>query len=153
VLPVRPDELSDAGVRQQQDKLFYVSPFIEMAMRYHFRVSPPGDNIKLRILETDREGPLLAATFKGRRRALTTAALVRSLFALPLVTFKIVAAIHWQALRLWLKGARQVPRPNAAVANTAFNTGLATGHCNDYSGAALSAAGREPGSRESALVQ
>ena len=37
VLPVQPGELSDAGVRQQQDKLFYVSPFIEMAMRYHFR--------------------------------------------------------------------------------------------------------------------
>jgi DUF1365 family protein len=153
VLPVRPDELSDAGVRQQQDKLFYVSPFIEMAMRYHFRVSPPGDNVKLRILETDRDGPLLAATFNGRRRALTTAALLRSLFALPLVTFKIVVAIHWQALRLWLQGVRPVSRPNAAVANTAFNTGLATGDCNDYNGAALSAAGREPGSREGALVQ
>jgi uncharacterized protein len=153
VLPVRPDELSDAGVRQQQDKLFYVSPFIEMAMRYHFQVSPPGDNVKLRILETDRDGPLLAATFNGRRRALTTAVLLGSLFALPLVTFKIVAAIQWQALRLWLKGVRPVSRPNAAVANTAFNTGLATGDCNDYNGAALSAAGREPGSREGALVQ
>jgi DUF1365 family protein len=42
----------------------------------------------------------------GRRRALTTAALLRSFFALPLVTLKIVAAIHWEALRLWLKGAR-----------------------------------------------
>jgi len=152
-LPVQPDELSDAGVRQQQDKLFYVSPFIEMAMRYHFRVSPPGENVKLRILETDRDGPLLVATFKARRRALTTAVLLRSLFALPLVTFKIVAAIHWQALRLWLKSVRPVSRPNAAVANTAFNTGLATGDCNDYNRAALSAAGREPGSREGALVQ
>jgi DUF1365 family protein len=45
VLPVRPDELSAAGVRQQQDNLFYVSPFIEMAMRHHFRVSPPGDHV------------------------------------------------------------------------------------------------------------
>src|SRR3954465_2862267 len=41
VLPVRPADISDAGVRQSQEKLFYVSPFIEMAMRYHFRVSPP----------------------------------------------------------------------------------------------------------------
>ena len=69
VLPVKPGEISDAGVRQQQEKLFYVSPFIEMAMRYHFRVSPPAERVKLRILETDREGPLLAATFSGRRRA------------------------------------------------------------------------------------
>jgi DUF1365 family protein len=121
VLPVKPGELSDAGVRQQQDKLFYVSPFIEMAMRYHFRVSPPGERVKLRILETDCEGPLLAATFSSRRRALTTAALLRSFFSLPLVTVKIVAAIHWQALRLWLKGARMVPRPDAAAANTALD--------------------------------
>lgn len=122
VLPVKPGELSDAGVRQQQEKLFYVSPFIAMAMRYHFRVSPPGERVKLRILETDREGPLLAATFSGRRRALTTAALLRSFFSLPLVTVKIVAAIHWQALRLWIKGARLVPRPDAAAANTALDT-------------------------------
>jgi uncharacterized protein len=121
VLPVKPGELSDAGVRQQQKKLFYVSPFIEMAMRYHFRVSPPGARIKLRILETDREGPLLAATFNGRRRSLNTAALLRAFFALPLVTLKVVAAIHWEALRLWLKGARLAPRPHAAVANPARN--------------------------------
>jgi DUF1365 family protein len=119
VLPVRPGELSEAGIRQQQEKLFYVSPFIEMAMRYHFRVTPPGQCLKLRILETDREGPLLAATFTGRRQRLTTAALLRAFFALPLVTLKIVAAIHWEALRLWVKGARLVPRPHAAVANPA----------------------------------
>jgi DUF1365 family protein len=107
-----------------------------MAMRYHFRVSPPGEHVKLRILETDREGPLLAATFNGRRRALTTAALLRSFFALPLVTLKIIAAIHWQALRLWLKGARLVPRPNAAVAKSA-NTSLAIGKRDDYTDPAL----------------
>jgi DUF1365 family protein len=54
VLAVKPGEISDAGVRQWQDKQFYVSPFLEMAMRYHFRVSPPGESVKLRILETDR---------------------------------------------------------------------------------------------------
>jgi DUF1365 family protein len=153
VLPVKPGELSDAGVRQQQEKLFYVSPFVEMAMRYHFRVSPPGQTVKLRILETDREGPLLAATFHGQRHALTTAALLRSFFALPLVTFKIVAAIHWEALRLWLKRARLVPRPHTAPAKAAFNTGLANSGRNDYIGPALSAAGRKPGSLESALVR
>ena len=67
VLPVTPGEQSSAGIRQSQDKLFYVSPFVEMAMRYHFRVMPPGERVKLRILATDREGPLLAATFNGRR--------------------------------------------------------------------------------------
>jgi DUF1365 family protein len=134
VLPVQRGEVSDAGIRQSQDKLFYVSPFVEMAMRYHFRVVPPGERVKLRILETDREGPLLAATFNGRRRALGTAGLLRAFFALPLVTLKIMAAIHWQALRLWLKGARLVPRPSAAG-----NTGLATPASSDYSSPVLSA--------------
>jgi DUF1365 family protein len=133
VLPVTPDEQSSAGIRQSQDKLFYVSPFVEMAMRYHFRVMPPGECVKLRILATDGEGPLLAATFTGRRSALDTAGLLRSLFALPLVTLKIVAAIHWEAVRLWLKGARLVPRSNAT-----HNSSLAIAKSNDYNPSALS---------------
>jgi DUF1365 family protein len=135
VLPVRAGDASAAGVRQQQDKLFYVSPFVGMAMRYLFRIVPPGDEVKLRILETDHEGPLLAATFIGRRRALTTPALLRAFVALPLMTVKIVAAIHWEALRLWLKGARLVARPDAATANV--KTGLANGESRAYISAAL----------------
>ena len=122
VLPVGPNDISAAGLRQQQDKLFYVSPFVGMTMRYHFRISPPDSCVKLRILETDPEGPLLAATFSGRRRALTSASLLRSCFALPLVTFKIVAAIHWEALRLWLKGIRLISRPDCAIAKNARDT-------------------------------
>lgn len=128
MLPVTAGQQTDAGIRQVQDKLFYVSPFIETAMRYHFRVSPPADEVKLRILETDAEGPLLAATFHGRRQALTSLALLRSFFGLPLVTLKIMAAIHWEALRLWLKGARLVPRPSTP----AGNTGLASEQSRAY---------------------
>ena len=129
VLPVRPGELTEAGLRQQQEKLFYVSPFIDMPMRYHFRLSPPAAHVKLRILETDRTGPLLAATFHGDRRSLTSAQLLRSFFALPLVTLKIVAGIHWEALRLWVKGVRLVPRPGPAGAavDTGSNPRLASG--------------------------
>jgi DUF1365 family protein len=142
VLPVRDGQFGAAGLRQEQDKLFYVSPFVEMAMRYHFRVVPPGQTVRLRILETDREGPLLAATFSGRRRALTTAALLHAFFALPLVTLKIVAAIHWEALRLWLKGARLVPRPDTATAKTVADKpaeSLPVGAGNPYARLALPA--------------
>jgi len=149
VLPVRPGEASAAGIRQQQDKLFYVSPFIEMAMRYHFRVSPPGDQVKLRILETDRDGPLLSATFSGRRRALTTKALLRAFVSLPLVTLKILGAIHWEALRLWLKGIKLVPRPEAAAANGEF----AVDPGRDYSAQALPVAQQTSTTRKGALVQ
>jgi len=86
----------------------------------------------------DCEGPLLAATFNGRRHALNTVELLRAFFALPLVTLKIVAAIHWEALRLWLKGARLVPRSRSA-----FNTALAAGKDNDYTSPALSARGKK----------
>jgi DUF1365 family protein len=138
VLPVQPAEVSAAGVRQSQDKLFYVSPFMEMAMRYHFRVVQPREHVKLRILATDRSGPLLAATFNGCRRALNNVELLRAFFGLPLVTLKIVAAIHWEALRLWVKGARLVPRQNAAI-----DPRLAAAKSSDYTSPALSARGKE----------
>ena len=110
VVPVRSGDVSPAGIRQEQDKRFYVSPFIEMATRYHFRLVATMEQVKLRILETDRDGPLLSATFNGRRRALTTRELLRSFFSLPAITVKVIAAIHWEALRLWWKGVRLVPR-------------------------------------------
>jgi hypothetical protein len=128
VLPVRPGELGPAGLRQEQDKLFYVSPFIEMAMRYHFRVVPPGDNVRVRILETDAEGPVLAATFSGQRRALSSLALLQASLQVPFLTMKVIGAIHWEALRLWIKGARLVPRPTVAVAKPS----LASGTGGDY---------------------
>jgi DUF1365 family protein len=137
VVPVNPGEFSQAGIRQQQDKLFYVSPFVEMATRYRFRVLPPGEAVKLRILETDRDGPLLAATFSGRRRALTTSALAQSFFALPLVTIKIIAAIHWEALRLLVKGVRLVPRQKVTV-----NSSLAIRQTDAYTSRIFSARGR-----------
>jgi uncharacterized protein len=127
VLPVRSSDISPAGIRQEQDKRFYVSPFIEMAMRYHFRLVAPKEQVKLRILETDRDGPLLSATFNGWRRPLTTKELLRSFFFLPAVTVKIVAAIHWEALRLWWKGVRLVPRRKAST-----DTSLATGAGSAY---------------------
>jgi DUF1365 family protein len=137
VLPVTRGDISPAGIRQTQDKRFYVSPFVEMAMRYHFRVMLPQDRVKLRILETNSEGPLLSATFNGQRRILTTRELLRSFFSLPLVTLKIVAAIHWEALRLWLKGVRPVPRPGKTA-----DEGLATEARSDYISTGTSIHGR-----------
>ena len=111
VAPIAPSEAVAQGVRQDRDKLFYVSPFLDMTMRYHFRLHPPGETLRVRILETDAEGPILAATFAGARSELTTRTALKAFFAMPLLTFKIVGAIHYEALRLWLKGLRLVPRP------------------------------------------
>ena len=137
VLPVTLGDISPAGIRQTQDKRFYVSPFIEMTMRYHFRVMLPQDRVKLRILETDSEGPLLSATFNGHRRILTTPELLRSFFSLPMVTLKIMSAIHWEALRLWLKGVRLVPRQGKTA-----DESLATEARSDYISTITSVRGR-----------
>lgn len=111
VAPVRSGEASEAGIRQERDKLFYVSPFLDMPLRYHFRIRPPGDNAAIRILETDAEGPILAATFQGSRRDLTARTIMTACLGMPLMTLKVVAGINWEALKLWLKGIRIYRRP------------------------------------------
>ncbi|SRR5579871_5739332 len=138
VLPLKSGDAGPAGIRQAQDKRFYVSPFVEMEMRYHFRLVAPGEHVKLRILETDREGPLLSATFNGHRRYLSTRELLRSFFSLPAVTVKIIAAIHWEALRLWLKGVQFVPRRSGAIDGS-----LASDAHGDYTSTVMSAHGRQ----------
>jgi len=111
VCPVGIGEIWEGGLRQSCDKLFHVSPFIGMAARYHFRMLPPGDEIRWRILETDSEGPLLSATFSGRQVPLTDISLLGLTARIPFLTLKIMAGIHWEALKLWLKGACYVSRP------------------------------------------
>jgi DUF1365 family protein len=98
-------------IRQACDKRFHVSPFMEMALRYEFTVSPPEDQLAVKIAVSDQEGPLLDAVFAGQRRPLNDRLLLWSLAAYPLMTLKVVAGIHWEALRLWLKGVGLNPEP------------------------------------------
>ena len=98
-------------VRQERDKLFHVSPFLDLTMKYKFRLAKPGETLKWRILEEDDTGPILSATFSGRRRDLTTGSTLAVFLSIPLLTLKIVLGIHWEALKLWLKGARFHRRP------------------------------------------
>ncbi|MDI6624922.1 MAG: DUF1365 family protein [Brevundimonas sp.] len=95
---------ADAPFRQSCAKALYVSPFMEMEMRYRFRGRTPGDRIGLVIGCDDASGPLLTASLWGRRRPLADLALARAALTYPAMTLKVVAAIHWEALILWLKG-------------------------------------------------
>jgi len=128
VCPVELGDVSDAGIRQQCDKLFHVSPFIPMAMRYQFRMLPPGEEIRWRILETDKDGPLLAATFSGVRVPLETGKILRLVARIPHLTLKIVAGIHWEALKLWVKGVRTIARPQAPEAMSVWRDGRRITH-------------------------
>ncbi|MGE0746773.1 MAG: DUF1365 domain-containing protein [Rhodospirillales bacterium] len=99
-------------------KRMHVSPFIGMAARYAFRTAPPADVLRLAIRETDAEGVLLTATMHGARRPLDDRSIAAALARFPLSTMKVMAGIHWEALKLWLKGApfhRRPAPPPAAV--------------------------------------
>lgn len=90
----------------EKDKCFHVSPLLGLAGRYHFRLSEPGATLRVLIHET-REGlPILDATVAGERKRLTDGAIVRQVLAMPLLMLKVVAAIHWQAVKIWLRGAK-----------------------------------------------
>ena len=74
-------------------------------------LQPPGDNLKLAITLATEQGPRLTAWFSGKQLPLTDANLLRSFFSLPLMPLKIIGGIHWEAIRLWIKGMRLVKRP------------------------------------------
>ena len=110
VLPAEPD--SKGLVNQNCRKRFYVSPFNAVEGRYSFHATPPsGDELTVGVaLKTD-VGPVLKAHFRGTRHALTDANLLRALGRTGWMTVKVIAGIHYEALRLWLKGLRLVRRP------------------------------------------
>lgn len=99
----------DGIVRHSCAKTFFVSPFMPMDCVYNFTISPPAQDVSVAILETDPAGPLLTATFAGERSELTDAALLRAVLAHPLMTLKVTVAIHWEAVKLLLKGLRVYP--------------------------------------------
>lgn len=110
LLPV--DEARKPGepVRQACDKAFYVSPLMEMDCRYHFTLTEPGEKVLIGIRETRRNGQgederTLLAVQTGTARRISDASLLKTFLAHPLMFFKIVAAIHWEAIRTLIKGA------------------------------------------------
>ncbi len=98
---------------QACDKQLFVSPFNGMTQRYRFRVEPPGASMSVGVSVHDEDGAVLHARLDGRRRPLSDAALLRVFFSHPLLTLKVVVAIRWEALRLWIKRVPLQPRPAA----------------------------------------
>jgi len=93
------------------DKIFHVSPLIAMNAHYRIRTLSPDDRLALSIRESDPEGEFLVATLTGERREMTDRALLRQFLRVPFMSFKIIAAIHWQAIRLMLRGVKYTNRP------------------------------------------
>jgi DUF1365 family protein len=111
LLPVAHDWREGQPLNQSCRKGFYVSPFLPIAGEYRFRVLPPQERLSLGIRLTMPEGDQLVAVQTGKRAELSDRALSKLFFSYPLMTAKIMLAIHWEALQLWRKGAAYFKRP------------------------------------------
>lgn len=88
------------------EKTFRVSPFNKVEGQYGLRVSAPADDVAVGVSLTTHEGPVLKAYFTGHWQPLSNRSLLRVLAGFPLMTFKVMAGIHWEALKLWAKGLK-----------------------------------------------
>ncbi|MFY9628909.1 MAG: DUF1365 family protein [Methylocystis sp.] len=107
-----PVSRAENGVmRHACPKQFYVSPFIAMDMNYSFSIQAPDENFSISISVADADGVLLNAVQNLRRRPLSDRELLRVFVTHPLLTLKVVAGIHFEALLIWLKGVSLHVRP------------------------------------------
>ncbi len=102
-------------VRGEKPKHFHVSPFIDMRPRYEFRLDKPGPRLRIAIREFEDDALMLVASQSGRALDFTDRNLLRILLTMPWATVKVMVLIHWQAVKIWLRGGRfhRKPEPPA----------------------------------------
>jgi len=98
-------------VELTKEKCFHVSPLFDLKGLYHFRFSEPGERLRVVLNETREGRPLIDTAMLGGRVELSDAVLLRQLLRMPVQALKVLAAIHWQALKIWLRGARFHRKP------------------------------------------
>jgi hypothetical protein len=101
-----PEAPPPGPIRQTTEKRFFVSPYMDMALTYDFTVREPGEAVSVVVAVRRGDTPILTASFAGRRRPLSDGQLLRAFLSHPLLTWKVTAGIHWEALKMMLKGAR-----------------------------------------------
>ena len=103
-------------------KKFYVSPFIEMNCSYNFKILKPENKLSVVINQNDSSGKILFASQDGSKKDLNNKNLMISYMSHPLMSFKIIGAIHFEALKLWLKGVKLVKKKIKIKNNITFET-------------------------------
>ena len=98
-------KVKDNKIEQKCKKKFYVSPFMNMDTYYNFRLLNPNEKLSVSIKQTDKEDVVLTAVQTGIRKEFTFKQLIINFFRYPLMSIKIISAIHFEALLLWKKGA------------------------------------------------
>lgn len=91
-------------------KKFYVSPFIEMDCEYHFKTLNPREQLSVVINQNDKDGKLLFASQDGISKDFNNKNLIFSYLTHPLMTFKIIGAIHYEAFKLWAKRIKLIAK-------------------------------------------
>ena len=103
-------KFSEKKIQNNCEKKFYVSPFMDLSSKYYFKILVPKSKLSVVIDQRDNEGKLLYASQDGIRRELSSRNLILSYMKHPLMTFKIISAIHFEALRLWIKGIKLIKK-------------------------------------------
>ena len=111
---------NDNLLQHNCEKKFHVSPFIEMNCSYFFRILKPADKISVIIDQYQLNEKILYASQDGQRKDFTTSELIKSYLKHPLMTFKIIAAIHFEAFKLWTKGIRFIQKKLKIRNNISF---------------------------------
>ena len=109
-LKAQPHQGMSKRFKQRCDKNFYVSPFIQPKANYRFSLNDPNSHLDVRITEYADDAPLLIATLQGHHRPLTDRQLLIQAIRHPFLPQKVIASIHYEALKLWLKGIVLQPR-------------------------------------------
>jgi len=109
--------VEDAALEHHFDKELHVSPFNGMDQAYRFSLTKPGKRLSVVIEEFEDDVKVLTAGMTLSKLAMTDRNLLRVFFSHPLVTLKVITAIHWEALKLWIKGATFHRRPEPASHN------------------------------------
>ena len=104
------------------EKKFHVSPFIEMDCNYFFRILKPAEKISVIIDQYQSNEKILYASQDGKRADFTSSELIKSYLKHPLMTFKIISAIHFEAFKLWIKGIRFIKKRLKIKNNITFES-------------------------------
>jgi DUF1365 family protein len=105
-------------VKAKKDKHFHVSPFINMRQQYQFSIDQPEEKLRILINEYENDELMLVAMQTGNRKNFTTTNLLLYFFMMPLMTMKIMFLIHWQALKIWIKGGKYHSKPEPPIERT-----------------------------------
>jgi hypothetical protein len=97
------DARTEHGFQRRVQKMFYVSPFVDLDTVFDFRLRIPDERLQLNVDDLQNGDRFFLSALSGVRKPLTDRALLFDFFRIPFVTVKVIWLIHWQAMKLWLR--------------------------------------------------